>query len=68
MHRALAIKELRETGWIALVALLLHAIRVSPGMGLRLPPLSGSMSGHIPFVSDGRAPTEGWSGASHNGT
>lgn len=52
MHRALAIKELRETGWIALVALWLYAC-VSPAKGIRLFPLAGSMNDQIPFVSDG---------------
>ena len=53
MHRALAIKELRETGWIALVALVLYANCISPAMGIRLMPWSGSMSDQIPFVNDG---------------
>ena len=59
MHRALAIKELRETGWIALVALLLYATYFHPAMAIRLSPSAGSigsmgsMSDRIPFVADG---------------
>ena len=53
MHRALAIKELRETGWLALVALLLHATCFGPAMGISMFPLVGSTSGRMPFVADG---------------
>ncbi len=53
MHRALAIKELRETGWMALVALLLLVGYTSSAMGIWLLPWVYSGSGWVPFVNDG---------------
>ena len=53
MQRALAIKELRETGWIALVALLLYVGYISSAMGIQLLPWVGVRGDQIPFVSDG---------------
>jgi hypothetical protein len=52
MLRALAIKELRETGLVALAALALYACLVSSATGFRLLPLFSTSGGTIPFVGD----------------
>jgi hypothetical protein len=50
MWRAVLYKELRETAWIAGLALLAYLNLVAGHMGLRLFPWSGGQSGEIPFV------------------
>ena len=51
MPRALFVKELRETLWIALVALALQVNFVAGLMGIRLPLIAGRTV-ETPFVSD----------------
>ena len=52
MLKSLAIKELRETAGIGVVALIFYAIFVSQAMGLPLVPWAGISSYVIPFVND----------------
>lgn len=54
MHRQIALKELRETGWIAGVALVVQFYYVVGQMGLTLLPwLSRPADPPIPFVGSG---------------
>jgi hypothetical protein len=52
MLKSLAIKELRETAGIGVVALIFYAIFVAHAMGLPLVPWQASDSRSIPLVSD----------------
>ena len=52
MLKTLALKELRETVGIAVLALILLANYVVSGMGVSLLPLPGGGRGTIPFVND----------------
>ena len=50
MWKALAVKELRETLWMAVVALVVHLLLMSPRMGTSLLPWASRESREIPFV------------------
>jgi len=52
MLKTLALKELRETAGIAVLALILAANYVVGGMGVSLLPLTGGGQGTIPFLAD----------------
>ena len=52
MLRTLALKELRETAGIAILALILFANFVVGAMGVRMVPWSSGSMGAIPFVND----------------
>ena len=52
MLKTLAQKELRETSWIAALALLVNLSLVAGGMGVALLPLTAGRGDWIPFVAD----------------
>ncbi len=53
MFRALMLKELRETGWIALVGLALHLAVVSSCAGYPILPFLQTGHSDFPFLEDG---------------